>query len=73
MSEAKSGAKNPMCKKVFVYCLDSESKITIFYKEFSSCAEAALFFDCTTRSISNYLDKNKLYKKQWILSSTMKE
>jgi group I intron endonuclease len=60
-------------KKVFVYSLDPESKMTILYKEFSSCAEAALYFDCTTRSISNYLDKDKLYKKEWILSSTMKE
>jgi group I intron endonuclease len=56
-------------KKVFVYSLDSDSKGLILDKSFNSCIDAAKYFDCTTRSISNYLDKDKLYRKQWILSS----
>jgi group I intron endonuclease len=66
-----TGENHPMSKKVFIYEFYSKTKDTIFYKELSSCAEAATYFDCTTRSISNYLDKNKLYKKQWILSSSL--
>jgi len=76
MSEAKSGDNNPMFgkyKKVFLYTLDSDSKGLILYKSFNSRVDAIEFFDCSPRTISNYLDKNKLYKKQWILSSTMKE
>jgi group I intron endonuclease len=71
ISEALSEKKNAS-KMVYVYEFNSKTKETILFKELSSCAEAAKFFDCTTRSISNYLDKNKLYKKEWILSSTMK-
>lgn len=63
-------AKNKM---VFVYSFNLETKVTKLFKEFSSCSDAALYFDCTTRSISNYLDKDKLFRKKWILSSTMKE
>jgi len=59
-------------KKVFVYTLDSDSKGLILHKSFNSCEEAAKFFDCSTQLISYYLDKNKLYKKQWILSSSEK-
>lgn len=69
----KTGENNPMKKNVFVYSFNLETKVTILDRSFNTCAEAALYFDCTTRSISNYLDKNKLYKKQWILSSTMKD
>jgi group I intron endonuclease len=56
-------------KKVFIYTLDSESK-HILYKTFNSCIETASYFNCTPRSISNYLDKNKLYKKQYIFYSS---
>jgi group I intron endonuclease len=61
-------AKN---KIVFVYTLDSDSKDLILYKFFNSCIDAAKFFDCTTRTLSRYLDKNKLYKNQWIFSSSL--
>jgi hypothetical protein len=79
MSEAKKGktlseiTKAKLNKKVFVYSLDPETKVTILYKQFNSCTEVTEFFDCSTRTVSYYLDKNKLYKKQWNLSSTMKE
>jgi group I intron endonuclease len=68
MSESNIGLN---LKKVFVYKKDSESKISIFYKEFSSCTEAALFFDCSTRIISYYLGQNKLYKKEWLFYTSL--
>lgn len=61
-------AKN---KTIFVYTLDSDSKGLILHKFFNSCVDAAKYFDCTTRTLSRYLDKNKLYKDQWILSSSL--
>jgi len=61
-------AKN---KIIFVYTLDSDSKDLIFFKFFNSCTDAAKYFDCTTRTLSRYLDKNILYKKQWIISSSL--
>jgi group I intron endonuclease len=69
MSEALFGNKNAS-KMVYVYSFNSETKEAILFKCFNSCSDAALYFDCTTRSISNYLDKNKLYKKQWKLYSS---
>ena len=73
MSEAKAGKDNPMSKKVYVYSKDSDTvKETILYKSFDTCIDVAKFFDCTTRTITNYLDKNKLYKNQWILTSSPK-
>jgi group I intron endonuclease len=52
-------------KKVFVYTHSEELyyKGLIMHKFFNSCSDAAKFFDCSTRNISYYLDKNKLYKK----------
>jgi group I intron endonuclease len=70
MSSALSGEKNPMSKKVFVYSLDSTNNTTVFLKEFNTCKEAAKYFNCSSRTISNYLDKEKLYKKEWMLYST---
>jgi group I intron endonuclease len=72
MSEAKAGKDNPMSKKVHVYSKDSDTKETILYKSFDTCIDVAKFFDCSTRTISNYLDKNKLYQNQWILTSSPK-
>lgn len=61
-------AKN---KKIFVYTFDSVSNERILYKFFNSCTDAAKYFNCTTRTLSRYLDKNNLYKKQWIISSSL--
>lgn len=58
-------AKN---KKVFVYSFDSVIKQNFLYKSFSSSMKVIKFLDYSIRSLSNYLDKNKLYKNQWILS-----
>ena len=67
----RAGKNNPMSKKVLVYSFDSDTKVTILYKTFDSCTEAAKFFDSSSRVISYYLDKNKLYKKEWILLSSL--
>lgn len=73
MSEAKVGKDNPMRKTVYVYFKDSDTvKETVLYKSFDTCIDVAKFFDCTTRTISNYLDKDKLYKNQWFLTSSPK-
>jgi group I intron endonuclease len=69
ISKALSGENNPMSKKVFVYSLNLETQETTLYKSFNTCIEAAKYFSCSTRNISRYLDKNKLYKNKWILSS----
>ena len=57
-------------KKVFTYTLDPDTKTLILHKSFNNNIEAMEFFDCSRRTISNYLNTNKLYKKQWILSSS---
>jgi len=57
-------------KKVFVYSLDEALKESILIKSFDSCSDAAKFFNCSTRVISYYIDKNKLYKNQWMLYSS---
>jgi group I intron endonuclease len=70
LSEINKGENNPMSKKVFVYTFDSDSKGLILHKLFDTCSEAAKELSCSNSTISYYLDKNKLYKKQWILSTT---
>lgn len=82
MSAALSGEKHPMFgrlgeespvkKSVFIYSFDLKTKETILYKSFNTCIDAAKFFDCTPRTISSYLDKNKLFKKRWVLRSLSK-
>jgi len=62
MSLAKS-------KKVFVYSFDSLSNETTLHKCFNSYTEATKYFDCSKRTLSSYVDKNKLYKNKWIISS----
>ena len=69
ISQALSGENNSMSKSVFVYSFDLETKDFILYKSFNTCIDAAKYFSCSTRNISRYLDKNKIYKKQWILFS----
>jgi group I intron endonuclease len=72
MIKARTAEKNPnfgKYKKVFVYSFDSVSNEKTLYKSFDKSLEVALYFNCTRRTISRYLDKNKLFKKQWILST----
>jgi len=60
-----------MSKKVFVYSFDFLSKETTLYKSFENYTEASKYFYCNKRTLFNYVDKNKLYKKQWILSTSL--
>ena len=73
MSEAKMGNKNLMSKKVFVYSFNLEMKETTLYKSFDTYTEATKHFNCSNATISKYLNKNKLYKNQWFLTSSSKE
>jgi len=75
MSIAKSENKNAS-KMVYVYSFNPDTKEAILDKSFNSCTEVTEYFNCSTRTISNYLDKNKVYKdklhkKLWILSSSL--
>lgn len=65
----KTGENHPASKKKFVYSSHLETKETILYKTFDSCTEAAIYFDCSNATISYYLNKKKLFKKHWILST----
>jgi hypothetical protein len=51
-------------KGIYVYTIDLSSQYLILYLTFKTSIEAMKFFNCSRRMISNYLDKNKLYKKQ---------
>ena len=85
MSEARKGVpkteehkikiSESMGKNIFVYSFDLETENKVLFKSFNTCTEAAKYFDCSTRNISRYLDKNKVYKdklyyKEWIFSSS---
>jgi len=51
-------------KKVYVYTSDSLSNETTLFKSFDNYTEAAKYFDCSKRTLSRYVDKNKLYYKK---------
>jgi len=56
-------------KKVYIYIKDSLLNEIILFKSFDSCAETAKYFNCSTMTITRYIDSNKFYKKIFILSS----
>jgi len=66
----KTGEDHPASKKIFVYLYHLETKETTQYKSFETCTEAAKYFKCCNATISYYLNKNKLFKKHWILSTS---
>lgn len=70
ISFASSSSSNFMRKKVFIYSIDFETKEIKLYKSLDTCKEAANYLKCSTYTITNYLDKNKLYKKQYMLYSS---
>lgn len=71
ISVAKIGKNNPMSKNIFVYSFDLETQETKHYKNFETCTDAAKFFNCSNALISKYLDSNKLFKKDFLLSSSL--
>jgi hypothetical protein len=52
-----------MSKNVFVYSFNLKIHMTTLFKSFDSCTEVTKFFNCSSRVISRYLNKNILYKK----------
>ena len=53
---------------MFIY--NKNNKITVFM-EFNSYTEAAKFFNCNVSTISRNIDKNKLFRDKWILSTSL--
>jgi group I intron endonuclease len=73
MSKTRTGINHPnfgKFKTIFVYSLDPVSNEKTLHKIFYNPLEAAQYFNCTRRTISRYLDKNALYKKLWVLSTS---
>jgi len=65
----RTGESNSLSKKVFVY---NYSTPIILSHEFTSCSEAALYFNCSIVKISRYLKDGKLFQKEWFLSTSKK-
>lgn len=61
-------AKMSAAKGTTIYVYDAHGGILI--NSFSSGKEAAKYFGCSYMTIYRYTDKNKLFKNQWILSSS---
>jgi len=66
-TETREKISITLTKKVFVYSFDPISNEMTLYKSFDNSTEATKFFNCSRRTLSNYIDKKKLYKKQWFL------
>jgi len=72
LSKAKKGI--PLCedhklklsKKIYIYTNENPKEL---FLKFNSVNETAEYFNCSRRTISSYIDSNKLYKKKFILSS----
>ena len=54
-------------RKVFVYKYDSILDRKVLIKDFNSYTEVAHYFNCSIRTISRYIDKYKLYKKEFYI------
>lgn len=76
MSLAKKGIPKSeahienMCKKVYAY---SSSNPTILINTFISRVDTAKHFNCSVSVIYYYLDKEKVFKDKYILSSSKKD
>jgi group I intron endonuclease len=71
MSKAKIGENNPASKSVYLYSIDPVTKNLTLINFFNTCSDTAKYLNFSIRTLSNYLDKNKLYKNQWILSTSL--
>lgn len=73
LSKAKKGVplredhKLKLSKKIYVYTNENPKEV---FLNFNSVNETAEYFNCSRRTISSYIDSNKLYKKNFILSSS---
>ena len=66
--EAKIKIGLASSKPVYVY----SSEELDLYVSFNSCKEAAMYFNCSLETITKYLDKERIYKKKWLLFSKSK-
>ena len=51
--------------KVQTLTLTKKSKI--FFKSFDNFSKAAEYLNCSKRTLSRYIDKNKILNKKWVL------
>lgn len=65
------GINNPASKKVFIFSFESETNKYILSNSFVTCTEAAKYFKCSVKTISIHLKSGKIFKKKWVLSSTI--
>ena len=65
--------KLKLSKKVFVYLNDPILNKKILFKSFDSYLETSKYLNCSLRTIQNYVNKNKLYKKKWFLYTSLIE
>lgn len=56
-------------RKVFILSANRRQDEKIKIKHFNSYSEAAEYLNCSIRTISRYIDKNKLYKKNFFFYS----
>lgn len=66
------GPQGPGALAVFVFSFDPILNKTTFYKSFFSVTETTKHFNHSRPHLSRYLDKNKLFKNKWVLSSSEK-
>jgi group I intron endonuclease len=67
--ETKAKISEALSKKVFIYFFDPISNKIILHKCFDNYLDTSKYFNCTKRTLFNYIDKNKLFKEQWVLST----
>jgi NUMOD1 domain len=56
-------------KKLFIYINESSSNKKILDKSFDNFSKAAKYLNCSKRTLSRYIDNNKILKKKWFLYS----
>lgn len=66
-TKLKIGLSNS--RKVFIFKYDPILETKILIKKFNSYSEASQYFGCSIRTLSRYIDKNKLYKKEFYIYS----
>jgi len=71
MSKAKIGKNNPASKSVYLYSIDPVTKDLTLINFFNTCSDTAKYLNFSIRTLSNYLDKNKIYKGKWVLSTSL--
>ena len=54
-------------RKVFIFKHDPILNTKVLIKIFNNYTEASQYFDCSIRTLSRYIDKNILYKKEFYI------